>query len=54
MIGDEKMANPIEPAEILKGKEAEKFVKEMEYPKFSKNKERIVEIAKQLYEKYPF
>ncbi len=50
----EKVANPIEPAEILTGKEAEMFVKEMENPKFSKNKERIVEIAKQLYEKHPF
>ncbi len=54
MIGDKKLTNPIEPAEILKGKETEKFVKEMEYPQYSKSKERIVEIAKQLYKKLLF
>lgn len=47
------MAKPIAPTPILKGKDAEMFIKRMEKPLSTKEKD-FVQRAKKAYEKNPF
>lgn len=48
------MAKPIEASEILTGKDAERFVYEMEHPKCTPQKRELGELAKKTFKEHPF
>lgn len=48
------MARPITATPTLKGRDAERFIDEMENPRYSAKKARVIEEAEKLFKKNQF